>query len=309
MGAAGLRACLDRAERTFDVAGLSLIPGTRRDGRRAALVFPHTCLETSGELAAAAALAVVRSGVEEVLALGVLHGGREEDAALVGRARAAAEGREDGDPEAWARLRRVHGPGIAGDGDHWREEFSLDGFVALLETTAAQVSRRRPPRVVCRYPFLVGTHPETLPGVEELHALLARGAVLVATADPVHHGRDYGVPPGACRPQEDTAATEAFARACVLDGFHRLARADYAGFLDHAVETRSDFRDPGPVFAHLLGASAGTPLEVGLHGLRLTDYAAALGALSPTWAAGALATFGSSVAPSATAGSPANQSR
>ena len=60
-----------------------------------ALVFPHTRLEATGDMVAAVALAVVRSGCEEVLALGVLHGAWVEDAELVRRAR-------EGDAEARA---------------------------------------------------------------------------------------------------------------------------------------------------------------------------------------------------------------
>src|SRR5947207_8640053 len=54
---------------------------------RGALVFPHTRLVASGELIAAAARAAVRSGRDEILALGVLHGARERDAETVRRAR------------------------------------------------------------------------------------------------------------------------------------------------------------------------------------------------------------------------------
>ena len=45
-----------------------------------ALIFPHTKLRDSGCLPAAVARAVVASGRETVLAIGVLHGGREVDA-------------------------------------------------------------------------------------------------------------------------------------------------------------------------------------------------------------------------------------
>ena len=178
LGKAGLRACLARAPHVEWPSG-------------GALIFPHTRLDTSGALAAAAALAVWRTGCDEILALGVLHGARQRDAALVSQARA-------GGPDARRTLRRVHGPGLRGDNGHWHEEFSLDGFCALLEA-AARREGRRPPRVVRRYPFLVGDSPADLPGLDELTHLVAGGALLVATADPIHHGVGYGTAAKNCR--------------------------------------------------------------------------------------------------------------
>lgn len=269
LGETGLQTCLDRAPSLeLPAAG------------QGALVFPHTRLETSGELAAAVALAVLRSGCEEVLALGVLHGAREADAGLVERARG-------GEERARRTLRRVHGPGLAGDAGRWREEFSLDGFLALLETAARRLGVR-PPRVVCRFPFLVGETPDDLPGMEELRMRVANGAVLVATTDPVHHGAGYGARPEDCRPREDPRTAD-FARVAIENSFGLLAARDYAGFLRHAAGVRSDFRDTGPVLAHLL---PGARLEVAVHGKPLlVDYADALGAPPPTWVAAALATF------------------
>ena len=65
-----------------------------------ALVFPHTRLSASGLLTASVARAAARTG-RPVLALGVLHGGRERDAEDVRRARA-------GDRAAVAMLRGLH---------------------------------------------------------------------------------------------------------------------------------------------------------------------------------------------------------
>ena len=271
LGEAGLHACLDHAD------ALRLPERLQNAG---AVIFPHTRLETSGELAAAAALAAVRSGCETVLALGVLHGARVEDAALVTAAR-------DGEPDARALLRRMHGPGALGDDGRWTEEFSLDGFAALL-ALAAQREYRPPPRLVLRYPFLTGENPADVPGTDELRVLRdAPGRTfLVATADPIHHGTGYNTPPAELRSREKTS-TAAWARASVQAGFHRLAARDFAGFLAHAAEARSDFRDPGPVLAYLLGQN----LRVTVHDLRLVDYTDVLAAPAPTWVAGALATL------------------
>ena len=266
LGPEGLSACLDRA-------------GAPPFVDQGALVFPHTRLDASGELTAAAALAVLGSGREEVLALGVLHGGRQEDAERVALARG-------GDEQARRLLRRVHGPGVRGDAGHWQEEFSLDNFCALLEV-AARRTGKRPPRVVCRFPFLVGEDPASLPGMDELEGMVARGAALVATTDPIHHGTGYGTPASDCLPMSD-ANTREVARTTIERSFGALARRDYAGFLRDAATVRSDFRDTGPVMAHLL---PGGPLGVTLHDLTLVDYSDALQAPPPTWVAAALATF------------------
>jgi hypothetical protein len=248
--------------------------------RRGALVFPHTRLAVSGKLVAAVANAVVDGGCDTVVALGVLHGAREEDAELVARARA-------GEPNAVAALRRVHGPGTASDEGHWAEEFSLDGFEALL-AVAARRAARKAPRVLPRFPFLVGDRPADLPGLDELQEALAGGCALVATADPMHHGHGYGTPPEGCRRLDDPA-TRGFARQSVEEGFGTLSRGDFAGFLRHAAEARSDFRDGGPVLVTLLGGA----VEAKVLDLALVDYSDALGAPEPTWVAGALSVFGS----------------
>jgi hypothetical protein len=260
LGAAGLLRLLERAPAVT-------LP------ERGALVFPHTHLASSGELVAAVARAVIRSGRSEVLALGVLHGAREQDRELVHAARA-------GEARALGLLRGVHGPGLPGE--HAAEEFSLDGFTALVEA-AARAEGRPVPRLLLRYPFLVGETPHDLPGLPELRAALERGAALVATADPIHHGAGYGTPPGERLAREDPSTAE-LARASVERGLELLARHDFAGFLRHAAAERSDFRDPGVVLATLLGES----LEARVLALDLADYASTLEAEAPTWVAGAL---------------------
>lgn len=267
LGDTGLHGCLDRAPR-LDLP---------TDG---ALIFPHTRLDTSGELAAAAALEVLRSGCDEVLALGVLHGARETDAGLVQRA-------HDGEPDARRALRRVHGPGVPGDRGHWTEEFSLDGFWALLET-AARRAGKRPPRVICRYPFLVGATPADLPGIDELSMLIANGAALVATADPMHHGIGYGTPPEHYLSLQDPQ-TPTIVDAILRANLGLLAARDFNRFLLHSAEIRSDFRDVGLVATHLLPALSS--LQSTIHRLALVDYADVLRCPAPTWVAGALASL------------------
>ena len=269
LGLEGLHALLERAMEVEMPEG-------------GALVFPHTRLEATGDMVAAVALAVVRSGCEEVLALGVLHGGRVEDAELVRRARV------EGDAEARAWLRRVHGPGVAGDAGRWTEEFSLDGFCVLVELAARRL-RKEPPRVVCRYPFLVGETPEDLPGMEELREIVARGAGLVATTDPIHHGRGYGDTAGRGWPVDSAQATE-LAQGTVAAAMEVLRRGDYAAFQRLTTELRSDFRDTGPTVAHLVGRNGRWNVEI--CEVRTVDYAAALAAEEPTWVGAALVSMG-----------------
>jgi hypothetical protein len=143
-----------------------------------ALVFPHTRLAVSGAIVAAVAKAAARTG-RDVLALGVLHGIVGGDVEMVARARA-------GDPEARRVVRGVHD-----ESGYASEEFSLDGFRELHARACAREGTTV--WVNGRFPFLVGDRPDDLPGLEELRRL-AKDAVIVATADPIHHGVGYETP-------------------------------------------------------------------------------------------------------------------
>jgi hypothetical protein len=237
-----------------------------------ALVFPHTLASASGELTAAVARAVVRSGASEVLALGVLHGARERDADLVRRARS-------GDRDALAPLRRVHDASDA----YCAEEFSLDAFDVFLRL-AARREGRAVPRVLARFPFLAGDDPASLPGLDELAVLAARMPI-VATTDPIHHGAGYGTPEGE-RLSERDETTAGWARDCIGKQLALLAQGRFADFAALANAVRSDFRDNGPVLATLLRRTAAPAGE--LLALRLVDYAEVLAAESPTWVAAPL---------------------
>jgi hypothetical protein len=223
-----------------------------------ALVFPHTRLSVSGPLVASVATAAARTR-REVLALGVLHGGRERDAERVRSARA-------GDAAALRELRGVHDEsGLAS------EEFSLDGFRALYE----RACRREGivPRLRARFPFLVGEHPEDLPGLQEL----PRDAVLVGTADPIHHGVGYGT---AEARDESSPSTSADARDRIGEQLGALSRGSFGDFARLCSRDLSDFRDVGPVLALLRPRAAWT-----LEDLALVDYSDVLAAARPTWVA------------------------
>ncbi len=245
--------------------------------RGGALVFPHTRLAHSGVVTAAAAKAVIASGVGTVLALGVLHGGRECDAERVAAARA-------GDVAARAALRRVHGPGADGDDGVWAEEFSLANFLVLLRAAAWRAGQH-PPLVVTRYPFLTGDDPESVPGFDELRRLRDGGAALVATADAIHHGVGYGTPENEQRRRVD-AATFAWATHRLSTHHGLIARRDYAEFQIDAARLRSDFRDNGPVLGALLGGATSS-----LRQLRLVNYADVFACAEPTWVAAALVAY------------------
>ena len=155
--------------------------------------------------------------------------------------------------------RRVHHPGEGSTAS----EFSLDAFATLLPKAV---------RLHARYPLHVGQDPSTLAGIDEL-ARLAERMPVVATADPVHHGVGYGDDPSMTRDAQ--ALIDAQLRA--LEGH------DYEAFLQACAEARSDFRNAGPVLAHLLG-----DVVLSVRRLERVDYTEALGAPPPTWVAGAL---------------------
>lgn len=236
-----------------------------------AVVVPHTRMEVTGHQIATAVSTVLASGTDRVLALGVLHGARRVDCDRVAAARS-------GDADAIRALRGVHDEaGLAS------EEFSLDGFVELLGLAAERAGRDL--EVVRRYPFMVGVDPASLPGVDELERLVADGALLVATTDPIHHGHAYGTASSECL-DPDEPQTQEIARSAIDSQFAALAGHRFTEFAGLAARDRSDFRDTGPVFAHLVGPG----FSPTIHDLALVDYSEPLQAPRPSWVAGALVT-------------------
>jgi hypothetical protein len=225
---------------------------------RGALVFPHTRLSVSGALVASVAQAAARTR-RDVLALGVLHGARERDAERVRLARR-------GDPGALRELRGFHDEaGLAS------EEFSLDGFRALYERACRRDGIA--PRLTARYPFLVGEHPEDLPGLREL----PQEAIVIGTADPIHHGKGYGTTESR---DETSPETQSDARGRIEEQLSALARGAFGDFARLCSRDLSDFHDVGPLLAFLRPGAAWT-----LEDLILVDYSDVLGAPKPTWVA------------------------
>jgi predicted class III extradiol MEMO1 family dioxygenase len=233
-----------------------------RDG---AIIFPHTKLSVSGHFTAAAARAVIESGSDTVLALGVLHLGEQR-----------------GDRS----LRGIHGPGAPNDNGLWRDEFSLDNFEAML-CIAARLAGKRMPKLIARYPFLTSEHPESLSGFDELVTLVERDAAIVATADMIHHGAAYGTPEQLRLDRENPDAI-VWAKGEIKIQIESLTRKDFPGFLSHCETAHSDFRDAGPVLAALLPSA----VQHSVLDLTLVNYCDVLNAEEPTWVAAAHAQFG-----------------
>ncbi len=252
LGAKGLEALFEHAPRiSFPTKG--------------AIIFPHTRLSASGHIVAAAALAVIESGCESVLALGVLHLGERR-----------------GDRS----LRGIHGPGAPFDKGIWRDEFSLDNFEALLGVAARRAGRPAP-ELIARYPFLAGEFPETLPGFDELLALADGNAGLVATADMIHHGVGYGTPEKMWR--ADTYPTTAgWVTREIQRQLAALRRKNFSAFLSKCETAHSDFRDSGPVLAALFSSR----VKSSVLDVTLVDYSDVLNAEKPTWVAATLAKYG-----------------
>ena len=210
---------------------------------RGALVFPHTRLAVTGSMVAAVARAAARAR-GEVLAVGVLHG--------------------------------VRGPrGVHEETGLARDEFSLDGFRALYDRACAREGM--PARVVARYPLEVGDRPGDLPGLEDLRRR-AETSLVVATADPIHHGVGYETPEAR---DETLAETVVEARTRVEEQLRTLARGNFSEFARLCARDRSDFRNAGPVVAELFPHATWT-----LDDLKLVDYSQTLGCARPTWVAG-----------------------
>lgn len=236
-----------------------------------AVIFPHADLEACGHQIAAAVHAGLDSGTERVLVLGVLHALSDEMEAARVR---VANGADVTQEALWG----IQGPGLAGR-EEWRREFSLSNFEFLWQ----RETQRRGivgPDLVMRYPYLAGGRPEILPGIEELQEI-ARDAVVVATADPFHHGIGYGDPPGAALTPQ--AGGLELARQRIGEGLELLGTGKYWEYNQHCVDAKSDARDAGQVLRYLLG-----PLQGRILDLTGCDTTAMYGSPPPTWVATAL---------------------
>jgi hypothetical protein len=240
-------------------------------GAGGAVIFPHADLEVCGHQIAAAVHAILDSGAKRVLVLGVLHALNDEMEAARVR---VANGADVTQEALWG----IQGPGLEGR-DEWRREFSLSNFRFLWQR---ETGRRGivGPDLIMRYPYLAGGRPEILPGIEELQKI-SRDAVVVATADPFHHGIGYGDPPGAALAPQ--AGGLELARQRIKEGLELLGAGKYWEYNQHCVDAKSDARDAGQVLRYLLG-----PLEGRILDLTACDTTAMYESPPPTWVATAL---------------------
>ncbi len=272
LGEEGLSRLLDRGRELSEKFGLAQ---TLREG--GAVLVPHAGLPDCGHQIAAAVHACLESGTERVLAVGVLHALTDElEAARV----RVAQGGDPADEEFWG----IQGPGLPGH-SHWRDEFSLRPFRVLWEFELRHrglTGSRSAPELIERYPYLAGGHPECLPGMEELQALVQEpGTVVITTADPFHHGIGYGDPPDRALFPEEGGLD--LAKRTIEEGLALLERGEYWAFHQHCVEAKSDGRDAGQVVRYLLGPLRGRVLD-----LTYTDTTEMYNAPAPTWVAAAL---------------------
>jgi len=236
-----------------------------------AVIFPHVSLKVCGHHTAAAVHACLDSGADRVLVLGVLHALSDE----LEQARVrVAEGGDPSAEDSWG----VQGPSLSGRTD-WTSEFSLLNFLFLWHE---ETMRRgiEGPELILRYPYLAGGRPGDLPGIEELERI-SRDSVVVATADPFHHGIGYGDTADEALAPGDGGLE--LARRRIEEGLALLGAGDHWGYNRHCVDARSDARDVGQVLRHLLGPVSGRVLD-----LVADDMSAAYEAPAPTWVAGAL---------------------
>ncbi len=235
------------------------------------LVFPHAGVADCGHQIAAVVHACLDSGAERVLVISVLHAFDDEMEAARLR---VADGGNPSREVYWG----IQGPGLAGR-EEWRHDHALYSFRHFWQ---AETRRRgvQGPQVIERYPYLAGGKPDLLPGMAELKEL-ARGAVIVSTADHFHHGIAYGDPPDrALNPAEGGLE---LARQRIEEGNRLLERGEYWAYNQHCVEIKSDARDAGQVFRYLRGPMHGRILD-----LTYSDATELYDQPPPTWVAAAL---------------------
>ncbi len=247
--------------------------GTLRAG--GVLVFPHVGVQDCGYQVAACVRACLDSGADRVVVISVLHAFTAE--MEMARRRVAA----GGDPSketAWG----IQGTGIPGGREEWKGDHALMSWRYFWD---AEVKRRglseaQTPQVFERYPYLAGGHPERLPGIDDLAALV-RDAAIVSTADAFHHGLGYG--DTLENTFEHDAAGLHHAQEVIESGIRILERGDYRGYNQHCVTAKSDARDAGQVFRYLRGPMHGRVVD-----LTYSDAMELYHAAPPTWVAAAL---------------------
>lgn len=270
LGNEGIHAILDQGGKWGKELAKTLNSG-------GAAVFPHTFLSQCGYQIAAAVHAILDSGADQALVLGVLHPMTEP---LI-----QARSKELNDEDISSEISRgVFGPGLDPN-NCIQHEFSLDLFKILFD---CEVKRRgiKPPKLLERYPSLVNKDPANLPGIEDLEKI-SKDAVVVATDDMCHHGVGYGVP------EENAFQIDAigyqFARKQIEDGYALLKKNNYRDYFFHWMNPAAigDPTDTTIVLKHLLGEVTPKILD-----LKLVDVSMLFeNDISPSWVATTLVQF------------------
>lgn len=270
LGIEGMNAILDQGKKWREELSNTLKAG-------GAVVFPHTFLSQCGYQIAAAVHAILDSGADQALLLGVLHPMTES----LMRARSKELNEEDiSDELSWG----VFGPDKDPNGC-LKKEFSLDLFKMLFDY---EVKRRgiKPPKLIERYPSLVNRDPANLPGFQELQQI-AKDSVIVATDDMCHHGIGYGVSFESAKPMDEKGYN--FAKNLIEEGYQHLKKEDYRSYYFHWMNPLAigDPTDTSIILKFLLKDAAMKILD-----LKLVDVSSLFeDNVSPSWVAATLVKF------------------
>lgn len=238
--------------------------------------FPHTHILSCGDQVAAVAHAALaackKTGKNQILVIGVLH-------SLTPTLRAALYREVDNADLSHEPCRGIFGPGLRYE-DIFREEFSLDNFIFLLNH-AIKRANIQPPKIIVRYANLSQGHPETLPGIEEIKEI-AKNSIVVATADLFHHGVCYNTTPEKALPMSQQAID--YAKERIDIGLKLLSKQTYLEYRDYALKNFSDSKEVGQLLMYLLG-----PLDAQFLEMRLVDTSHMFeGSPEPNWIAASL---------------------
>jgi hypothetical protein len=237
------------------------------------LVFPHAGVKDCGYQIAACVHAALDSGADTVLVISVLHAFSE---AMEQARRRVADGGDFRKEAFWG----IQGPGIHGGREEWKGDHALMSWRHFWDAEIRRRGLKHPPRMIERYPYLAGGHPELLPGIEELQEI-ARNAVIVSTADPFHHGIGYGDTPENSFDHDAEGLRRA--QTVLEEGIAILEKGDYRGYNQHCVKAKSDARDAGQVFRYLRGEMKGYVRDI-----TYSDATALYRTPAPTWVAAAI---------------------
>lgn len=267
LGEKGINAILDLGKKWSPGLAKTLNAG-------GAAIFPHTFLSQCGYQIAAVVNAILDSGADQVLVLGVLHA--MTDSLMQARSKELNE--EDLSTEI---SRGIFDPKNDPKGI-LDKEFSLDLFKFLFD---AEVKRRgiAPPKIIERYPSLVNWEPSRIPGIKELEKI-AKDAIIVATDDMCHHGIGYGVPESEAIPMNDEGYR--FAKKQIEDGYALLQKNEFRKYFFHWMNPHAigDPTDTTIVVKHLLGGISTRILD-----LKLVDVSMLFeDDVSPSWVAATL---------------------